>query len=118
MPSTRKLGFLQRNVGDVLVLELVGELALDPAAQMVRQELYRILEAGHRKVLLNLAGVSRMDSTGVGVLLAAKTSAINRDAMLKLCCVPPLVAELLARLQLNRILDTHEQESQALESFR
>lgn len=118
MQSARKLGFLQRKVGDVLVLELVGELALDAAAQMVRNEIYRILDAGNRKLLLNLARVQHVDSTGLGTLLAAKTSALHRQAELRLCCVPSDLAGLLRMLQLSKILEVYEQEAEALASFR
>ncbi len=112
-----KLSLVRRQVEDVLVVDLVGNLVVGPEATLMRQEMEKALATGRSRVLINLARVQYMDSTGIGVLLAAKTSAINRKVHLKVCCVPSFVARLLAQLQLTKILDVYEQESTALESF-
>lgn len=116
MEAAPRLSFVQRQEADVLILELLGNLTLGET-DFMRQEIYKVLDAGHRKVLLNLARLRHLDSTAVGLLVGAKTSAINRNVQLKVCCVPPHTARLLAQLQLNKILDVYEQESAALQDF-
>ena len=118
MSDTGRLSFNRRHAEDVLVLELAGNLVVGPESQLVRREVAGLLEAGNSKILLNLAQVRQLDSTGIGMLVAVKTSANRRSAQLKLCCAPRLIARLLDQLHLTKILEAFEQEGPALESFR
>ena len=108
---------VRRQVSDVSILDVVGDLVLCPETHLMRQQIEGVMEEGHRKILLNLARVNYVDSTGMGVLVGAKTAALARNVQLKLCCVPTLVAQLLGHLQLTKLLDVHDQESLALDSF-
>ena len=117
MEETARLRLVQRKAEDVVVVDLVGNLVVGPECVKVRQEMESVMGSGCRKILLNLAAVNYIDSTGIGVLLAAKISALNRSMQLKVCCVPTFAARLLAQLHLTKILDTYEQEEPALRSF-
>ncbi len=117
MEPAPRLSFEQRQANDVLVVDVLGNLVLGPEARLMRQEMESFLRLGNSKVLLNLSHVRHIDSTGVGVLLAVRTLATNLRVQLKVCCVPPVVFRLLEQLHLIRVLDVHEQETAALESF-
>jgi len=117
MEPAPRLSFEQRQANDVLVVDVLGNLVLGPETRLMRQEMESFLRKGNSKVLLNLSRVRHIDSTGVGVLLAVKTLATNLRVQFKVCCVPPVVLRLLEQLHLTKILDVHEQETAALESF-
>ena len=116
--NTGSLSFDRRHAEDVLVLELAGNLVAGAESQLIRREVEELLQAGNGKILLNLARVRVLDSTGIGMLVAVKASANRRNAQLKLCCAPRMIARLLDQLHLTNILEAHEQEGLALESFR
>ena len=118
MEETARIEFSPRLEGDVLVLTISGALTAGSESRRFRQEIDRLLDRGQRKVLVNLSGVAYMDSTGVGTLLAVKTSAINRGLNLKICCLPSFIHRLLSQLQLLRILDVYEQEPPAIAGFK
>ncbi len=117
MDETPKLKLIPQHAGDVLVVEVVGNLVVGVETKHMREEMEKVFASGSRKILLNLARVSYMDSTGIGVLLGAKTSALNRKLQMKVCCLPSFAARLLAQLHLTKILDVYDQQSAALESF-
>ena len=103
MSDTGRLSFDRRQEEVVLVLELAGNLVAGPESQLIRREVEGLLEAGNSKILLNLAHLRQLDS---------------RNAQLKLCCAPRLIARLLEQLHLTKLLEAFEQEGPALESFR
>ena len=118
MDETARIEFVSRMENDVLVMTVNGALTAGAECRRFRQEMDRLLDAGTRKLLLNLGGVAYMDSTGVGTLLAVKTTAINRGLNLKVCCVPSFIYRLLSQLHLVNILDVHGQEPDGIASFR
>lgn len=117
MGNAGSLSLDQRQAEDVVVLEVAGRLVAGPESQLIRKEVEGLLEAGNAKILLNLARLRQMDSTGIGALVAVKTLADQRHAQLKLCCAAAMVARLLDQLHLTKILEAHNQEAPALGSF-
>ena len=118
MSDPSRLSFDRRQKEKVLVLELAGNLVAGPESQLIRREVEGLLEAGSSKILMNLAHLRQLDSSGIGMLVAVKTKAGRRNAQLKLCCAPRLIARLLEQLHLTKLLEAFEQEGAALESFR
>lgn len=118
MKPASRLRLNTREAGGVLVIEVIGDLVLDLESRLLREEVDRLLEAGYRKILLNLGQMRYLDSMGAGVLAVIRSSAIRHDAHVKLCCANPLAYQVLSRLKLTEILDLHPDEPAALESFR
>ena len=106
-----------RKVGDVLVLDLDGKLTI-AAGSAAHDAIAQALAAGETKILLDLEGVSVMDSSGVGELMASYTSAKNRGASLKLLKLAPRVGEVLRVTQLIGFFEAFDDEKLALASFR
>lgn len=102
---------------DTVVLELAGDVGAGSAVDAFRARVSGLLEEGARKVIVNLELVRYLDSTGVGTLLALKTSAVRRHCHLRFCCIPATVRHLLDQLRLGDILEVHEEEEQALKSL-
>jgi len=108
--------FNQRSAGDVAVIDFNGKLVLTDETEGHRRELTALIDSAP-KVLLNLGGITYIDSMGIGLLVGAKTSAINRRVALRMCSPAPLVAKLLAMLHLTRVLDVYPDEPSALASL-
>jgi len=107
----------KRNVGDVTVLDVTGKLKIGEADVELRNAVHEALGAGHRKILLNLRKVSAMDSSGVGELMAARTSILNAGGQLRLAELSPRVSTVLQVTNLAGLLEPNATEEEALGSF-
>jgi anti-sigma B factor antagonist len=76
-----------------------------------------LAKKGQRKIVLNLAGVSYVDSSGVGQLVGALTSARNQGGDTKLLKPSSNILLLLKTTKLDTVFDIHEEESTAIQSF-
>jgi anti-sigma B factor antagonist len=118
------LNYNTRQTGDVTILDLDGrlslgeEMAFGPGSGIVLREVVRDLaKKGHKKIILNLAGVSYVDSSGVGQLVGALTTARNQGGDLKLLAPPKQVLDLLTTTNLDTVFHIHGDEAAALTSF-
>lgn len=106
-----------RLIGDVTVVDVAGRLALGPAPVALRELLEAAMAGGARKILLNLTELSFIDSSGLGELAAGFTNAKHKGSALKIAGVPRRVHELLQMTGLYRVLDIHNDESDALRNW-
>ncbi|SRR5258707_7668858 len=119
---TLKCGVRQK--GDVTILDLSGLLSLGapyasgPESDVVLGEKVReLIENGQKKILLNLAEVRFVDSSGAGQLAGAFASARNRGAVLKLLKPTMQVKTLLKVTKLDTLLDVLDDEENAIQAF-
>ncbi len=113
-----------RQRGDVTILDLSGLLSLGepyaagPESDVVLGEKVReLIENGQKKILLNLASVTFVDSSGAGQLAGAFASARNRGALLKLLKPTYQVKTLLKVTKLDTLLDVLDDEENAIQAF-
>jgi anti-sigma B factor antagonist len=113
-----------RQTGDVTILDLSGrlrlgeEVAFGPGSGVVLGETVRELaKKGQRKILLNLAGLTYVDSSGVGQLVGALTSARNQGGDVKLLKPSTQILGLLRTTKLDTVFDIQEDEAAALQAF-
>ena len=112
-----ELNMKERQAGDVTVLDMDGKITIGEGSVALRSAIRRLLEEGKKKVLLNLAGVSYIDSSGIGELVSSYT-AINKDGgQLKLLNLTQKTLELLTITKLLTVFDVYESESEALNGF-
>jgi anti-sigma B factor antagonist len=112
-----ELNMKERQAGDVTVLDMDGKITIGEGSVALRSAIRRLLEEGKKKVLLNLAGVSYIDSSGIGELVSSYT-AINKDGgQLKLLNLTQKTLELLTITKLLTVFDVYENESEALNGF-
>ena len=105
-----------RRVEDMLVLQFAGE------AQLTRQsfeltELRRALQQKDTKVLIDLSRVTKIDSAGLGQLIAGYSHAVKNQGTVKLLNPTPQVQTLLRLTRIDSVLETYFDERQAFESF-
>lgn len=107
----------QREHGDVKILDLQGKITIGVGDVAVRDAVQTALAAGSKKILLNMEGVSTIDSAGVGELVSAYTTVTNRGGTLKLVNLPNKVTDILQITQLITVFEIHDDEQEAVDSF-
>ena len=108
----------QRTTQDIVVIDLHGRLTtVDDGAQRLREKLGSLFFDGQSKVLINLARVPHIDSSGLGELVRCSLIARKANATVKLFGLTPRVVELLTITRLVSEFDTYETEQQAVESW-
>jgi anti-sigma B factor antagonist len=113
-----------RRWGDVTVLDLSGRisqgelLAFGDGTAMVLHDLVRgLVQKGSRKLLLNLRHVTYVDSSGLGELVACRTTLQNHEGELRVCTATPAVEELLRVTHLDTVLNLDKDEATSLQWF-
>ena len=112
-----KLNLSRRRTGSVVVIDLDGRITLGAGSMNLRDSVEELLDGGDRKILLNLAHVSYMDSSGLGELVSAFAKVRRRGGELKLINLAANVHGLLETTKLVTVFETFDSESEALQSF-
>jgi anti-sigma B factor antagonist len=107
----------KRNRDGVTILDLGGKITIGKGDVALREAVHQTLEGGATKVLINLREVTTIDSSGVGELVSAFTTATNRGAKLKLVNLPAKVNDILQITQLITVFEVFESEDEAIRSF-
>jgi anti-sigma B factor antagonist len=106
-----------RQNGNVTVVDLRGRVLINNGDILLRDTLGKLLESGRRQILLNMADVGYMDSSGIGEMVAGYRLATDSGGQLKLLGCTAKLTELLEMTRLNRVFETYEDEAEALRSF-
>lgn len=101
----------------VTILDLKGKITIGTGDIALRNAVQDAVNGGANKVVINLADVSTIDSSGVGELVSAYTTATNRGARLKLANLPPKITDVLTITQLITVFDVYDTEDDAVRSF-
>jgi len=107
----------ERLVGHVMVLDLRSRAMLGDLGTEVTDTIARLVSRGHRLFILNLDGVSSLDSNGLGDLVGARAAVAAVGGTIKLARVHERVAHPLRIMNLSRALESFDSEEDALESF-
>lgn len=107
-----------RTRGDVTIVDLNGKITIGAGDIALRNAVQQAIESGANKVLINLHEVSTIDSSGVGELVSAYTTATNRGIRLKLVNLPDKVADILTVTQLITVFDVYDSEGDAIAAFQ
>ncbi len=114
--SKLKLSLETRNRGDVMIVHCQGRIVYRDEAAALSRVVGEILENGG-KVVLDLSGVSSIDSAGIGELASLHTWARSQNADLKCASPSPLVRDLLNLTNLDSVLAIHPSVHEALAAF-
>jgi anti-sigma B factor antagonist len=107
-----------RQVDDVTVVDAAGRITMGESATALQQTLRRLTAGGTKKIVLNLAGVSFMDTAGMGEMVGCYVSASRTGSKIKICEVTRRISDLLQMTRLTSVLDIYDSEDDALRSFR
>ena len=107
-----------RESGDVTILDLQGRATIGADSDLLSGHLQKLVAKGVRKLLVNLADVTQLDSSGVSAIVGTYVSLRRQGGSLKLLCPCGRVRAVLRVVRLPEIIPTFEDETQALASFR
>lgn len=99
------------------IVDLTGRITLGESTGILRDELRSLLAQGNKQIILNMAGVSYVDSAGLGELVSAYTTATNQGAALKLLHLQGKLHDLMQITKLHTIFSSFDDEKKAVESF-
>jgi anti-sigma B factor antagonist len=106
-----------RDIGDVTVIDMDGRITLGEGSALLRDLLHQYLGKGRRKIVLNLAGITYIDSTGLGELVSGYRLMKSEGGEIKLLNLNKKVSDLLQITKLYTVFDIHNHEAQAIASF-
>lgn len=106
-----------RQVGDVVVIDAAGRITLGEGASTFRDKIRELAGGGNKKLLLNLADVSYIDSSGIGELVSGFTTVTNQGGAVKLLNLAKRVKDLLQITKLYTVFDVFDDEATAIRSF-
>ena len=106
-----------RSVDGVDIISLQGKITIGAGDSQLRDVISEALNAGNMKILLDMSGVTTIDSSGIGELVGSYTTVTNRGGKLKLLHLPAKLNELLHVTQLITVFEVYENEEEAVRSF-
>jgi len=106
-----------REIDSVVVVDVSGRITLGEGCAQLREIVRGQLAKGNKKILLNLADVTYIDSSGIGELVSGYTAVSNQGGKLKLLNLTKKVHDLLQITKLYTVFDVHDDEAKAISSF-
>jgi len=106
-----------REVDHVTILDISGRIILGNETDTLRSKVRELIGQGKKKIILNLADVAYIDSSGVGELVASFTAVRNSGGELKLLNLTQKVHDILNVTKLYTVFDVRDDEFKAVKSF-
>lgn len=108
---------VERQVKDVSILDLHGKIQIGEGDEALRSAVARLVQAGKKKILLNLAEVPYVDSAGLGEIVRCYTTVSREGGRLKLVNLTKKLQDLLSITKLLTVFETYDSEEQGVSSF-
>ena len=108
----------ERREGDVTVLDLKGRIRMSGGTLALHRSIRCLVEEGKTKILLNLAGVTHIDSTGLGELISSYVTLSNQGGEIKLVHLTERLRDIMTITKLLTAFDVYDDEPDALASFK
>src|SRR5215469_8029453 len=112
------LTIASREVDGVTVLDLSGRITLGEGSVQLREAVRDLISKGSRNILLNMGEVNYIDSSGLGELVSAFTTAKNQGASVKLLSLNKKVKDVLQLTKLYTVFDIYDEEAGGISSFK
>ncbi len=106
-----------RDSGGATVIDISGRITLGEGSAMLREMIRDLLNKGQKKIVLNLADVNYIDSSGIGEMVSGFTTVKGQGGELKLLHLTRKVHDLLQITKLYTVFDVHSDEQTAVGSF-
>jgi anti-sigma B factor antagonist len=116
--TSMALTIASREVDGIPVLDLKGRITLGEGSVQIRDAVRDLISKGQKSILLNMGDVNYIDSSGLGELVSAYTTAKNRGTELKLLKLTKKVHDLLQLTKLYTVFDIYDDETKGIASFK
>lgn len=107
----------ERRERDVAVLDLKGRIRINGGTLALHRSIRCLVGEGKTKILLNLAGVTHIDSTGLGELISSYVTVSNKGGQIKLVHLTERLKDIMTITKLLTVFDVYDNEPDALASF-
>jgi anti-sigma B factor antagonist len=107
----------ERKIGGVTVVDVSGKMVATDNPGRLKDKITSLVFQGEKQIVLNLANVSYVDSSGLGEMVACHSSASKGGAELKLANTGNKIKDLLVMTRLLTVFDAHDNEDAAIKSF-
>jgi anti-sigma B factor antagonist len=107
-----------RQVGDVTVIDAKGRITLGEGSSDFRDTIKELVAKGQKNVLVNLAQITYIDSSGIGEMVSGYTTVANAGGKLKLLSLTKRIQDLLQITKLYTVFDVYDDEAAGLASFQ
>ena len=107
----------ERKVGGITVIDVAGKLVASDNLGRLKDKVTSLVFQGEKQIVLNLANVGYVDSSGLGEMVACHGSALRAGGEIKLANTGKKIKDLLVITRLNTVFDSHESEADAIASF-
>ena len=107
----------ERKVGGVTVVDVSGRMVASDSSGRLKDKVSSLVFQGEKQIVINLADVGYMDSSGLGEMIACHGSAVRAGAQVKLANAGNKIKDLLVVTRLVTVFDAHDTESDAIQSF-
>jgi anti-sigma B factor antagonist len=112
------LDIQERRIGEVTILDLDGDIRIGSGNIALQKTIRSHVDEGRNQIVLNLARVNYIDSSGLGELVAGSVLLNKRGGRFKLINLTKRLLELMMLTKLTTIFDIYDDESEALGSFK
>lgn len=106
-----------RRIDGVNIIDLSGRITIGEGTVVLRDAVRNLLQRNEKNILLNLADVSYIDSSGIGELVSSFTTVGNQGGRLKLLSLTKKVHDLLSITKLLTVFEVFDDEARAIQSF-
>jgi anti-anti-sigma factor len=106
-----------RTIGDIRILDCNGKITLDKGTLLLRDTLHTTLQSGANKIVLNLAHIKFIDSSGIGELVDTYASVTHDGGQLRLLNLTKKISDPMVITKLLTVFKSFNDEKSALASF-
>ena len=107
----------ERKVGEITIIDLSGNFAAGDGAGKLKDKVTSLVFQGEKKIILNVADLSYVDSSALGEMVASYSTAKKGGSTLKLANIGERVQDLLVMTKLLSVFESHDSEEAAVASF-
>ena len=112
-----QLTIAEHEVDDVTVLTLTGQMLLDDGDLAFRKRIHELIDRDRVKIVLQLAGVTYIDSAGIGMIAGKLKSVRERGGDMKLANLSTRGQRIFGMAKLFLMFETFDTEAEAVRSF-
>jgi len=113
------MDILERAAGTATVVTVKGDITLNKGGDvLLKDKVQSLLQQGKNQLLLDLGGVSYVDSAGLGQLVQLHATTMHHGGRMKLLNLTKRLSDLLVVTRLSTVFDTFDSEDEALASFK
>ncbi|MDP1677148.1 MAG: STAS domain-containing protein [Bacteroidota bacterium] len=110
--------FSTKELNNVTVVKMEGSMLGGPEASELNSALHKLLDAKKKNIVVDLGGVSLMNSSGLGMIIGAVTTMRNAGGNLKIAAATEKVAQVFKMTKVSNVIELHDTVKSAVESFK